>query len=155
MSIQLEYFDLVKSIEYFLLKNISCFKLRIFNIVSVCLYLAHASLRNFCNTMPRHEPFGVIRQPSSSGSGADDGLEFIHCVGGECHNFTNSGVSPRTELLAKFVSVQLCAASVTIAFGRTVWRRLRISCTPITSVVMSGLIGLMMTGNILDKLADQ
>ena len=34
--------------------------------------------------------------------------------------------------------------SVTIAFGRTVWRRLKISCTPITSAVTSGLIDPMM-----------
>ena len=36
----------------------------------------------FCNTMPRRDPVGVIRQTSRSGSGADDGLEFIRCVDG-------------------------------------------------------------------------
>ena len=33
--------------------------------------------------MPRREPVGVIRQPSSSGSGGEDGLEFILCMGGQ------------------------------------------------------------------------
>ena len=33
--------------------------------------------------MPRREPTGVIHQPSRSGSGGDDGLEFIRCVGGQ------------------------------------------------------------------------
>ena len=33
--------------------------------------------------MPRREPVGSIRQPFNSGSGADDGLEFIYCVGGQ------------------------------------------------------------------------
>ena len=32
--------------------------------------------------MPRRKPVGVIRQPSSSGSGVKYGLEFIRCVGG-------------------------------------------------------------------------
>ena len=32
--------------------------------------------------MPRRKPIGVIRQPSNSGSGANDRLEFIRCVGG-------------------------------------------------------------------------
>ena len=32
--------------------------------------------------MSRRKPAGVIRQPSSSGSGGKDGLEFIRCVGG-------------------------------------------------------------------------
>ena len=95
----MEYFDLVESIEYLPAQNISSFKLRIFNIVSVCFYLAHYPLRNFCNTMSRREPVGVIRQPSSSGSGGEDGLEFIRCVGRR----QPQGVFPRTELLAKFI----------------------------------------------------
>ena len=31
--------------------------------------------------MPRPEPVGAIRQPSNSGSGDDDGLDLIRCVG--------------------------------------------------------------------------
>ena len=31
--------------------------------------------------MPRRKPVGVIRQPSSSGRGGEDGLDFIRCVG--------------------------------------------------------------------------
>ena len=31
--------------------------------------------------MPRREPVRVIRQPLNSGSGGEDGLEFIRCVG--------------------------------------------------------------------------
>ena len=76
----MEYFDLVESFEYFLAQTISSFKLRIFNIVSVCLYLAHSSLQNFYNKIPIRKPVGAICQPSSSGSGADDKLEFICCV---------------------------------------------------------------------------
>ena len=30
--------------------------------------------------MPRRKPVGVIRQPSKSGGGADDRLEFICCL---------------------------------------------------------------------------
>ena len=77
----LEYFDMVESFEYYPAQNIPSFKLRICNIAAVCLYLAHSSLRNFCNTMPRHEPVVVIRQPSIYGIGDDDILEFIRCVG--------------------------------------------------------------------------
>ena len=33
--------------------------------------------------MPRRDPVGVIRQPSRYGSGANDILEFICCVGGQ------------------------------------------------------------------------
>ena len=59
-----EYFHLVESPKYFPLKNIHSFKLRIFNIVTVCFCLAYSVRCNFCNTMPRHKPVGVIRQPS-------------------------------------------------------------------------------------------
>ena len=64
------------------LKTISSFIIRISNIFSLCLYLAHSSLRNLRNTMTKHETFRVICQPLSSDSGADDGLDFICCVGG-------------------------------------------------------------------------
>ena len=70
------------NLDIFPLKNISSFKLRIFNIVAVCLYLVHYSLRNFRNAIPIRKSVGVISQPSRSGIGADYGLEFIHCVGG-------------------------------------------------------------------------
>ena len=43
---------------------------------------------------------------------------------------------------------QLCAASVTLTFGRTIWPWLKISWTPITSVVMGGFISRMITGMI-------
>ena len=43
---------------------------------------------------------------------------------------------------------QLRATSVTLTFGRTVWRGLKLSCTLTTSAVTSGLIGPMMTGMI-------
>ena len=43
------------------------------------------------------------------------------------------------------------AASVTLAFGSTVWRGLKISCVPTTLAVMSGLIGTMTTGIIFGK----
>ena len=54
----------------------------IFNIVAVWFCLAHSSYRNFLSTMHRRDPVGVIRQPFSSGSGGEDGVEFICCVGG-------------------------------------------------------------------------
>ena len=61
----------------------------------------------------------------------------------------SSLLSPLTFLgfLLK-MRVQLRATSVMLALGRTVWRGLKISCMPITSTVMSGLIGPMMTGMI-------
>ena len=43
---------------------------------------------------------------------------------------------------------QLRAASVRLAFETTVWRGLKISCTPTTSAVTSGLVCLMTTGMI-------
>ena len=46
------------------------------------------------------------------------------------------------------IRTQLRAASVILAFGRTVRRGLKMSCTPIKSAVMIGLIGPMTTGMI-------
>ena len=46
------------------------------------LFLNHSFRCNFLNIMPRLETAGDIRQPSNPGSGDDDGLEFIRCVGG-------------------------------------------------------------------------
>ena len=54
-----------------------------YNIVTVRFCLAYSFRCNFRNTMPRRKSVGVIRQPSSSGSGGEDGLEFICCVGGQ------------------------------------------------------------------------
>ena len=54
--------------------------------------------------MPRPEPFGLISQTSISGSGNDDGLEFIWCVGGrqpEIHEvltFGDDGIMPEVHL---------------------------------------------------------
>ena len=79
----LEYFDLIESFEYFSAKIISSFKLRIFNKVTVWLYLAHSSLLNFCNTMPRRDPVGVIRQPFHSGNGGEYRIEFFRFVDGQ------------------------------------------------------------------------
>ena len=50
--------------------------------------------------------------------------------------------------VSRKMRVQLCADSVTITFGRTVWRGLKMSCTPTTLAVKSGLIGPMRTGMI-------
>ena len=57
-----EYFDLVESFEKFPVKNISSFRLRILNIVAVCLYLVHYYLCKTHNTMTRCDPVGVIYQ---------------------------------------------------------------------------------------------
>ena len=94
-----EYFDLVESFEKFPVKNISSFRLRILNIVAVCLYLAHSSLRNVRNTMTRHKQVGVIRQPFRSGKGREDRIEFVHCVEGwepqihELWSFAKDGIT--------------------------------------------------------------
>ena len=63
-------------------KKIHSFKLRISDIVNVCLYLAHSYLRNLWNTVPRRKPIGAIYQPSRSSSRGKDRFEFIRCVGG-------------------------------------------------------------------------
>ena len=73
--------QLVESMKYFPLKNSHSFKLIIFNIVNVRFCLSHSSLRNFFNAMPICDPVGAIRQPFRSGSGGEDGVEFIRCVG--------------------------------------------------------------------------
>ena len=78
-----KYFaKLVESQKGFPAKTFHSFKLIFKNIVAVRFFLAHYFHRNFLNIMPRHEPVGVIRQTFNSGSGADDGLEFIRCIGG-------------------------------------------------------------------------
>ena len=69
-------------LNIFQLKRVPSFKLIIFNVVSVCLCLAHSVRCNFRNTMPIHEPVGVIRQPFSSGNGGEGGIEFVCCVEG-------------------------------------------------------------------------
>ena len=58
----------------------SSFKLRIFNIVAVCLYLAQSSLCNFHNTMPRREPVRMIRKLFQSGNRGEDIIMFVRCV---------------------------------------------------------------------------
>ena len=83
LVVSLEYFQLVESKKYFVLKNFGSSKPRIFNIVNVCVCLAHYSHRNYFNTMPRHKPVGDIFQTFKYGSGGEDGVEFIPCVGGQ------------------------------------------------------------------------
>ena len=57
--------------------------------------------------MPRRKPVGVIRQPSNSGSGADDRLEFIRCVGGrepqihELWTFAEDGITCKVHPFAR------------------------------------------------------
>ena len=68
-------------------------------------------------------------------------------------DLTSYGVDPPLTVQLTFSRVwkmraQLRATSVMLAFGSTVWHRFKISCTPTTSTVMSGLISLMMTGMI-------
>ena len=56
--------------------------------------------------MPRRKPVGVIRQPSKSGSGANDRLDFIRCVGGqepqihELWTFAEGGITRKVHPLA-------------------------------------------------------
>ena len=57
--------------------------------------------------MPRRKPVGVIRQPSNSGSRADDKLEFIRCVGGqepqihELWTFAEDGITRKVHPFAR------------------------------------------------------
>ena len=57
--------------------------------------------------MPRLETAGDIRQPSNPGSGDDDGLEFIPCVGGrqpeihEVWTFGEDGITPKVHTFAR------------------------------------------------------
>ena len=57
--------------------------------------------------MPILEPVGAIYQPSNSGSGDDDGLEFIWFVGGqhpeihEVWTFGNNGIIPEFHNFAR------------------------------------------------------
>ena len=57
--------------------------------------------------MPRPDPVRAIFQPSDSGSGYDDRLEFIRCVGGrqpkthEVWTFSNDGITPEVHPTAR------------------------------------------------------
>ena len=84
----------------FPLKNIHNFKLIIFNKVTVLFCHDHYILYNFCNRMRRCELVGATRQPTRSGSGGEDGLDFIRCVSPKSTNFW---VLLKTEVLAKFI----------------------------------------------------
>ena len=56
--------------------------------------------------MPRREPVKAIHQPFNSGSGADDELDFIRCVGRiqpEIHKvwtFEDDGITPEVYIFA-------------------------------------------------------
>ena len=52
-------------------------------IVVLCLRLAHYIRYSFTNIMPRGDPVGAILWPSDSGSGDEDGPQFIRCVDGQ------------------------------------------------------------------------
>ena len=86
------------------------FKLRIFNIVAVCLYLAHFYLCNFCNTTPRRDPMGVIHQSSSSDSRGKDGVDFISCVRGrepQIHKLWSYAEDGITRKFHPFLSIDV------------------------------------------------
>ena len=57
--------------------------------------------------MPRRKPVGVTRQPSISGSGGKDGLEFIRYVFGwepqihEIWNFAEDGITREVRPFAR------------------------------------------------------
>ena len=62
--------------------------------------------------MPRREPVGDIRPPFNSGSGDDDGLEFIRCVGGqkpEIHEVWTFGDDRITHEVHPFAHVDIGA----------------------------------------------
>ena len=56
--------------------------------------------------MPRREPSGAIFQPYNSGSGEDDGIDFVRCVGGrqpkihEVWNFGEDRITPEVNPFA-------------------------------------------------------
>ena len=62
------------------------------------------------------------------------------------------GAVPFCEVYLPRSPENMCAllrtASVTFAFGSTVWRGLKLSCTPTTPAVTSELIGPMATGMV-------
>ena len=82
------------------------FKLIFFNIVAVLFCLAHYFHSNFLNITPIRESVGSISQFSNSVSGANDGLEFIRCVGrvkpkiSEVWNFGNNRITPKVHPFA-------------------------------------------------------
>ena len=60
--------------------------------------------------MPRPETVKVIRQPSISGSGADDRLEFIRCVGGrqpQIHELWSFSEGRITRKVHPFVPIDI------------------------------------------------
>ena len=85
------------------LKNFHSFKLICLNIVDLRFCLAYSFHHNFLNIMPRREQVRSIFQPFKPSSGADDGLEFIQCVGGlhpeidEVWNFGDHRITPKVH----------------------------------------------------------
>ena len=69
--------------------------------------LARSFRCTLLNITPRLEPVGAICQPSKSGSGDDDRLKFIRCVGGrqleihEVWNFGDDRITPKVNPFAR------------------------------------------------------
>ena len=88
-------------LKYFIVSN-SCK-----NKVAVRFCLNQIFRSNFLNIMSIREPVRSIYQPSNSGRGANDGLEFIRCVGGqhpEIHEawiFGDGGITPEVHPFAR------------------------------------------------------
>ena len=103
--------------EYFLHKNVSSFKFRILNMITVCCCFFH-----YFKTMARREPVAVqvlplhtVQRPCSS-RGGEGGVWFIHCIEGQEPKFMNFVPSLRTKLARS--TRLLGSICVTISPGR-------------------------------------
>ena len=70
---------------------------------------------NFLNIMATLEPDRAIRQPSGSGSGDDDGIEFIRCVGGKQPKIHEVWRLETTELRPKSIPQRELTSALSLA----------------------------------------
>ena len=79
--------------------------------------------------MTRNKPVGVIRQPSSSGSGDEDGIEFIRWVGGrepqihELWSFTKDGITRKVHPFARIYVGDFGGDCLHTAYATEIGRR--------------------------------
>ena len=78
--------------------------------------------------MTRSNPVGVTRQPSNFGSGADDRLEFICCVGGqesqihELWIFSEDGITRKVHPFARIDVVNFSGDCFRTAYATEIGR---------------------------------
>ena len=82
--------------------------------------------------MTRHKPVKVFPQPSNSGSGADDRLEFIRCVGGrepqihELWIFAEDGIARKVHPFARIDVGNFSGGCFRTAYATEIGRRVSI-----------------------------